>query len=1575
MSSKLLEIDLEKLANSSQLSPIEEQAFSSLSLSETLQSDHWKYRKKALEILRISPLQIPFEISCFIEENLDIFISDLNPGSFYEFLLFLHEKTPDFVKKSLFLEKILERYPFLSSVFQAKIGEILHKNLEKSDFYEEILKKFDSKNPRILSQISQLLLSFFFEKSLEISRIPDEIFREIFTKSLNLLESLSKEVRNLALDIIKSLFPYIKEDFSELLSYFKALRPIHMKKLKEIADNCEKNHDISLLKTMKFPENHDISLRKSTSFCEEKADLSTFFPEKFFKIPYNFEPDYKRKAVIEACNLLQNKNPNISFDFSKDYSQIFNILSQILDDKNLVVFTEGIKLFQQLISLFKRNFPIIRMKNCIRILIEKGFSSKKSKNISFFLTILQEILDNSSMSFGEIIDVLFVNLENNAKNSAKILCLDCMDNLLEKGLAKKGFCENLLKKVEIFAGKAENNTKIKKKIKEFVNNVKKNIIEKNIIEKNIIEKNIIEKIGDFSNENECFDLERELENDSIYSEKAVFLHKITEFLHKAKGKSSLHDFLRFLVRNLKKKLLFERLYEPYLEFLLYFNINFDIKAEFTLIFSKELKSLIINCPKTLEKIDDFQRFLSFFLENTINLPIILDLTIKLLEKLSSDLKYLYSIEKSQIFLRILVFSLVEALKRSNDFPDKSIFKGFLARISNVKLPGLINLHRPLSQFLSQFSQFNEETEDFYHENGSFLDKKEELEGFSEVESVKEGVYKDFDSVELMKPDQWALKSKELSRLLHEKEMNDDKNKENSKISSNLIKENPGFFIKENSNFINEKSNFINEKSKFIIENLNFLKEKSKENPILKENPTFTKENANFLKETSFIKENPKETPIIKENRNFLYNSSFLQSQCLPDLQSPKTPYEEILDELHKLLHPVSKHWKRGIGRGVSIPDEDTQILIKKAFFGFEEVYKDRFFPLILEIKELFPSFSKEIIEGFFENIVKKAEFKDSKEYYEGFLAIFLRNFEKDLILKGFSECFSRCLCENSRENTHKMLRNGLFPLIYRLLNDQIAVENIEFLAESLVFCLLEPGLSQVGNEIMKKLYKKNCDQITEKFEKVLLKNQRLFVGFKAWVLNERPMKNYELLESFHENEEKKEENKMFLGKNQGFLMKNLENASFLQESSFKNKEENPAFSQENSLLRNTEENPAFFKKQQENPCFSQENSFKKQEENPSFSQENSHKNKEENPSFSQENSHKNKEENPEKLTNFLKKKVIINEDLLDLFENSHIISHCPPQIDYQKEYNELLSRNSELEALLKQANTEYLLAISQNCELSEKLKEKCDNSKISQIYQKTSSFYQKTSQIANDYHESVEIGDLFTNIKQLQEVFLCLDDDTDFIDNFIGFYSSNLKDFSQKKSMISELKIAIISSKFLNNLSSISHKMVLHLILRLCCSENTQKSLISHPGTIEKDLQLILDALLKAKKAEKTIISLISIINSSLPIDFSKELSHETKLFFKLLMKCLEKTQGNGVISKGFKVLMEIYKLFKRFPPENLTEEMVNIVDFEAIYKGVKRTCDWAMNGGILEAKEFYEVVKEGKGVFLEYVSGVLNKK
>jgi hypothetical protein len=56
---------------------------------------------------------------------------------------------------------------------------------------------------------------------------------------------------------------------------------------------------------------------------------------------------------------------------NKDYSQIFKILSMILEESNALIFNEGLKVLKLLIFVMGSKFPLAKLKHFIILITKK----------------------------------------------------------------------------------------------------------------------------------------------------------------------------------------------------------------------------------------------------------------------------------------------------------------------------------------------------------------------------------------------------------------------------------------------------------------------------------------------------------------------------------------------------------------------------------------------------------------------------------------------------------------------------------------------------------------------------------------------------------------------------------------------------------------------------------------------------------------------------------------------------------------------------------------------------------------------------------------------------------------------------------------------------------------------------------------------------------------------------------------------------------------------------------------------------------------------------------------------------
>ena len=82
-----------------------------------------------------------------------------------------------------------------------------------------------------------------------------------------------------------------------------------------------------------------------------------------------------------------------------------------------------------------------------------------------------------------------------------------------------------------------------------------------------------------------------------------------------------------------------------------------------------------------------------------------------------------------------------------------------------------------------------------------------------------------------------------------------------------------------------------------------------------------------------------------------------------------------------------------------------------------------------------------------------------------------------------------------------------------------------------------------------------------------------------------------------------------------------------------------------------------------------------------------------------------------------------------------------------------------------------------------------------------------------------------------------------------------------------------------------------------------------------------------------------------MPKDLAANLSTESRQYLRVLMRCIMRItralhSEQPDLVRAFDVLLEMQKMFVLHPPENLSEELPCIDDFDFIYKGMKDVSD-----------------------------------
>lgn len=497
---------------------------------------------------------------------------------------------------------------------------------------------------------------------------------------------------------------------------------------------------------------------------------------------------------------------------------------------------------------------------------------------------------------------------------------------------------------------------------------------------------------------------------------------------------------------------------------------------------------------------------------------------------------------------------------------------------------------------------------------------------------------------------------------------------------------------------------------------------------------------------------------------------------------------------------------------------------------------------------------------------------------------------------------------------------------------------------------MDESLRHVGREILYKLARRHeKTAVCESFERFLLKNEKMYAVWRDWCekdeifskksrdlyedFTQECTENCEKAGEFNENTEnlkENHENNEDSNENKQVFKENCENIGGFNENTQDYKEkycENLDIFNEN--LDNIKENCENLNIENEGT-----QNFKANLENFTETPQNFQENHENLLNLTENSSHFKEKAQPH--TQFFLENTA---DLLGFCSESSL-EHKP---DYKSLYESQKISQKALESRFLQLNAEYLSAMQQ---LS---LQPASNSNISRNPQQ--------------FHEFP----LFFANPGENASFFC---------SFFTFYADSCESLEQKLQFLRTLKENVCSAVFLNNLSSVSQKNLLDLLINLCVCDQTQSFL---GKGLEKELQAMLDAVLSAKKPQIRVFSLVSLLEKLLPLDFSCEMAQKPRLALRLCVKCLEKSveaEPRPRKSATFKALAAVLALMHRHPCEKLREELPNARELESVYRGIKKCVEFLVRCDRDCVKEVVDSLRktEEKGVFWEFLQSLLRK-
>lgn len=376
----------------------------------------------------------------------------------------MYEDHPEFFAKSsqTIFEVLIDRYPLSVNTLQYRIENISLR--EEENILEfcllEILKKIELnlKNPKIVCNLLKFLNALIIQ-SKTFTHVSSSIIRKSFEKNALLLEHSNIEIRQLASENLQLLYRLIDEDYEIIQNSFLGCKLLKTKQIKELLSETGKAQN-----RVQICSNEE---RSKFSKSSEKIDLGSFLPEKFLDIPYKFDPNFKQRKLEEFNSQLACLDSSMQIDFTKDYTQIWNILALSIEEQNYLIYSESMKAVGFILPLFKKNCPFVKLKSIILNLAEKFKPNSTSHNQEINEFFFQ-ILKNDCLTLESFIEMVFSHIEGGgAKPNPRIFLLKFMEELLIsdfiKPIRKKKIIQLIERRIQLIEN--SKNLKLSKQLK------------------------------------------------------------------------------------------------------------------------------------------------------------------------------------------------------------------------------------------------------------------------------------------------------------------------------------------------------------------------------------------------------------------------------------------------------------------------------------------------------------------------------------------------------------------------------------------------------------------------------------------------------------------------------------------------------------------------------------------------------------------------------------------------------------------------------------------------------------------------------------------------------------------------------------------------------------------------------------------------------------------------------------------------------------------------------------------------------------------------------------------------------
>jgi hypothetical protein len=338
---------------------------------------------------------------------------------------------------------------------------------------------------------------------------------------------------------------------------------------------------------------------------------------------------------------------------------------------------------------------------------------------------------------------------------------------------------------------------------------------------------------------------------------------------------------------------------------------------------------------------------------------------------------------------------------------------------------------------------------------------------------------------------------------------------------------------------------------------------------------------------------------------------------------------------------------------------------------------------------------------------------------------------------------------------------------------------------------------------------------------------------------------------------------------------------------------------------------------------------------------------------------------------------------------------------------EITELHEETKRNLEEVNKEYLTQVTINYELMQRLEEnkrkKSEHVHSKPAENKTPAFKNseeilklKDLQSKNPVSSNIPIFDperldqpdsfYFQQPEVLNYQYLLLSSDNpqEISIDLLRKYSA--LPIPQKRNFIDFLFNVLKDEDILNAMPLPTLNALVYTIIQFCTIEKIASGNTLSPqgifidSELTNDLQKLIGLVMEYKNLTGIINILLINIQEILPASFLTPFIEEKKIFLKILLKCAIKaaTTGQNKGVRVFDVLLGLYKLFSKHPPEDLNSDSPDLADYEHMFKVLRGVSDAVIALQPEKAGVFFSFINKStsnKSIFLKYIGAVLSKR